>query len=104
MATTSATFAASRVRNATTASCTARSHRAPIATSAPRISRNSSSNSALVWFEGRVIAVSLRSSETTADVVLGPRLFRSREDRLRRPDLDELAHVEEGGALRDARG
>src|SRR5262249_29782904 len=47
--------------------------------------------------------ISLESAEPAGDVVLCLALSRAREEGGRVVDLDELAHVEEAGALRDAR-
>src|SRR5207248_5217080 len=48
-------------------------------------------------------ACSLRSAVTAGDIVPGPLLVRVGEDLAGLPELDQLAQVEEGGALRNAR-
>src|SRR6266545_7481449 len=67
-------------------------------------SRSMSSSNALSVCPLACCIVLLRSAVAAGDIVLGALLARVGEDLRRLAILDELAEVEESGALRNARG
>src|SRR4051812_25187781 len=76
----------------------------PISLMSARSRSMSSSNALIVCPLACCCIVLLRSAVAAGDIILGARLARIGEDLRRLAVFDQLAEVEEGGALRNARG
>src|SRR3954447_12493971 len=99
---TRAASSMSRPDRAATASATCRSASAPISAILPVSAFISSSNARTVC-RPVISAIQVLLAEAAGDVVLRTSLARVEEDRVRRPELDQIAQIHEGGVLRGAR-